>query len=71
VLAVVAHAHGTSAGEIRRATGQLRLTLRFSLHELRRAALIELGAVRALHENPLRLEPLRSIDAVRARIANK
>jgi hypothetical protein len=41
VLAVVAHAHGTSAHEIRRATGQLRFTLGFSLHELRRAELIE------------------------------
>jgi hypothetical protein len=36
-----------------------------------RHALIELGAVRALHENSLRPEPLRSIDAVRARIASK
>jgi hypothetical protein len=36
-----------------------------------RHALIELGAVRALHESSLRLEPLRSIDAVRARIASK
>jgi HEAT repeat protein len=41
VLAVVAHAHGTSAREIRRATGQLRLTLGYSLHELRAAELIE------------------------------
>jgi HEAT repeat protein len=41
VLAVVAHAHGASAKEIRRASGQCRLAVRLSLHSLQRAGLIE------------------------------
>ncbi len=41
VLGVVAHAHGASAKEIRRATGQWPGAVRLSLRSLRRAGLVE------------------------------
>jgi hypothetical protein len=41
VLAVVAHAHGSSARDIRRATGQLPGAVRLSLRHLQHAGLIE------------------------------
>lgn len=41
VLAVVAHAHGASTREVRRGTGQWRGAVALSLHDLRRAELVE------------------------------